>query len=99
MNNTTANVLVTSNNEETRAIIASVVSKSLQEAGFTDVNARVEEGDLPMQEADKVPSMLDLVRSNTPEIFNTPVTITRATFAFSGEEAVAGGESEEGTDE
>lgn len=85
MTNSNASVLVTANNEETRAVITSVISKSLQEAGFTDVNAIVEQGDLPVQEADKVSTMLDLVRANSPEMFNTPVTISRATYPFSAD--------------
>lgn len=79
---TQANVLITAQNEETRAVLASVIGKSLQDAGFTNVDAKIEEGDAQLTGADGVPSMLDVVRANNPSLFDTAVTISQAVPAF-----------------
>jgi hypothetical protein len=53
-----------------------VVQHALDTAGFTDVTVRSPQGDAECVTGD-VPTMLDIVRANRPQLFETPIRVTQ----------------------
>jgi len=75
MTNDGINIEVTGGDQQTRAVIGSVIDSALQEIGFTNVSNGVTSlngHSLPKAEA---LTILDVVKATLPDIIDTPIEI------------------------
>ncbi|WP_144106753.1 hypothetical protein [Paraburkholderia sp. BCC1886] len=67
-------VLVQGGDVETSALVYGVVQNALTEAGFTDITVESPQGDTEAN-VSQIPSLLDLVRTERPALFDTPIAV------------------------
>lgn len=61
---------------EANTLVYGVVQAALDEAGFTDVTVQSPHGDAAV-EPSEMPTLLDLIRTKNPSMFDMPVKVTQ----------------------
>jgi hypothetical protein len=61
---------------EANTLVYGVVQTALDEAGFTDITVKSPHGDAECDAAE-MPSLLDLIRTKNPSMFDMPVRVTQ----------------------
>jgi hypothetical protein len=69
-------VTVTGGSVEVNTVVYGVVQAALDEAGFTEVTVQSPHGDAAV-EPSEMPSLLDLIRTKNPSMFDVPVKVTQ----------------------
>lgn len=73
-------------NTELRTVVSAVTNRALEEAGFTNVVNTVRDKDDIVPTIEHVPTLLDVCRTLSPNLFSTAISIEDSTEPGTGDE-------------